>query len=91
MVVWIFQTGEPLPSDKGSFRPMRAINLSNILSQKKHKVVLWSAAFFHQKKIHRSKVFEKIKISDYLEVRLIPSPGYNKNISLARFYKAAKP
>ena len=31
MKVWILQTGEPLQIDKGDFRPMRAINLSNKL------------------------------------------------------------
>ena len=86
MLVWVFQTGEPLPSDDGNFRPMRAINISNMLLRKGHKVVLWSTAFFHQKKIHRSNEFKVIKISDNFEIRLIPSPGYRKNISFNRFY-----
>ena len=86
MLVWLFQTGEPLPSDEGNPRPMRAINLANKLVEKGHRVIIWSTAFYHQEKTHRCEKFTKIKISEHLEVYLIPSPGYKKNISLARFY-----
>jgi glycosyltransferase involved in cell wall biosynthesis len=84
LTVWVFQTGEPLPSDDGEFRPMRAINLSNALVEAGHNVVIWSSAFNHQKKTHRSKEFNSIILSESLMVNLIPSPGYKKNISTAR-------
>ena len=34
MLVWIFQSGEPIHSDSGEVRPMRAINLSHALIKK---------------------------------------------------------
>ena len=89
MLVWLFQTGEPLHSDGGSPRPMRAMNLANSLVDAGHQVVLWSSAFFHQEKRHRSKKAERIKISEQLEIRLISSPGYQRNIGLGRLWDHA--
>jgi glycosyltransferase involved in cell wall biosynthesis len=86
MKVWIFQTGEPLHSDNGNSRPMRAINLANNLVANGHNVILWSSSFYHQEKKHRSKGFEKIRINAQLEIRLIPSPGYKRNISISRLF-----
>jgi glycosyltransferase involved in cell wall biosynthesis len=86
MNIWIFQSGEPLHCDPDNPRPMRAMNLANKLVEKGHNVVLWSSAFNHQAKSHRSKTYKKIEISSNLEIRLIPSSGYQKTISLSRFY-----
>ena len=86
MNIWILQTGEPLQTDGGNPRPMRAMNLSNILVERGNNVTIWSSAFFHQTKLHRSKVYEEIIVSDKLEIKLIPSPGYKKNIGLGRLY-----
>jgi len=84
LTIWILQTGEPMHSDYGSPRPMRAMNLANALVDKGHNVILWSSGFYHQEKRHRSKSFEKIHINDKLEIRLIPSPGYKRNVSISR-------
>ena len=84
MLVWIFQTGEPLHIDNESPRPMRAMNLSNKLAESGHSVVLWSSAFSHQRKEHRTKKYKIHKVDDNLEIRLIPSCGYKKHIGLMR-------
>jgi glycosyltransferase involved in cell wall biosynthesis len=84
MKVWILQTGEPLHCDEGSPRPMRAINLSNKLVEAGHDVVLWSSAFSHQEKKHRTREFTVYKVNENLEIRLIPSCGYKKHIGLMR-------
>jgi len=84
LVVWIFQTGEPLQIDGGDPRPMRAINLSNFLVEAGHEVILWSSDFYHQKKEHRYRSNKKIKISEKLEIRLLKSVGYKRNIGLGR-------
>ena len=84
LVVWIFQTGEPLQIDDDDSRPMRAINLSNSLVKKGHKVVLWSSDYYHQKKMHRYGENQTIKVSEKLEIRLLHSRGYNRNIGLGR-------
>jgi hypothetical protein len=86
MKVWIFQSGEPLHIDKENARPMRAMNLANALAEKEHNVVIWSSSFYHQKKFHRTKLFKKIIVNKKLEIRLVPSPGYKKNISIKRLF-----
>lgn len=86
MNIWLFQSGEPLHCDLDDPRPMRAMNLTNKLVARGHKVVLWSSAFYHQSKTHRSRHYKEIIISDSIEIRLIPSSGYTSNISILRFY-----
>ena len=85
MNVWIFQTGEPLPIDT-NVRPMRAINLTEALVASGHNVILWSSAFYHQEKIHRCNSYKKIQVPDSVEIRLIPSSGYKKNVGFARLF-----
>jgi len=69
---------------------MRAMNLSNALVDAGHKVVLWSSAFYHQEKRHRSSTQQSISFSDNLEVKLIPSCGYQRNIGLGRLIDHAQ-
>jgi glycosyltransferase involved in cell wall biosynthesis len=63
---------------------MRAMNLSNALVQADHRVVLWSSAFYHQEKRHRSTTARRIRVSNNLEIRLIPSSGYRRHIGVGR-------
>ena len=90
MKVWILQTGEPLHSDSGSPRPMRAINLTNALIHRGHDVVLWSSAFYHQEKRHRCHNFESRLINEKLTINLIPSIGYKRNIGIGRLVDHAQ-
>ena len=90
MKVWILQTGEPLHIDGEGQRPMRAMNLSNKLIESGHSVVLWSSAFSHQSKLHRSKRYTSHKINKNLEIRLIPSGGYSRHIGLKRLLDHAQ-
>ena len=85
LTIWIFQTGEPLHLDEGNRRPMRAMNLANSLVESGHKVVLWSSSFFHQEKIFRQTKFQ-VNVSVGLTIRLISSPGYNRNIGIPRLW-----
>lgn len=89
LTVWLVQTGEPLHTDPGDPRPMRAMNLANALASAGHRVVLWSSAFYHQEKRHRSRSAERISISPQLEIRLVPSPGYQRNIGPGRLWDHA--
>lgn len=84
LTIWILQTGEPLHVDAGSPRPMRAMNLANSLVAAGHRVVVWSSAFSHQERRHRSRTADRIRVAERLEYRLIPSPGYRRNIGPGR-------
>ncbi len=89
LTVWLLQTGEPLHSDAGNPRPMRGMNLANALVDAGHNVVLWSSAFYHQEKRHRSHDAQRIVVSPQLEIRLVPSPGYTRNIGPGRLWDHA--
>ena len=82
--IWIIQTGEPMPSDIGQ-RPMRAINLARTLLKNGFKVKIITSRFFHQKKIHRTRSYKR-NIERDIEEIYIDSPGYKKNLGLARIY-----
>lgn len=86
MEICIFQTGEPLHIDEGNYRPMRCMLLADKLIEKGHKVTIISSAFFHQRKIHRSKHLKLCKINNKLRIYLIPSTGYKKHISFSRIF-----
>ena len=90
LLIWLLQTGEPLHTDGNDARPMRAMNLSNALVQVGHRVVLWSSAFYHQEKRHRSTRAQCIRVSKNLEIRLIPSGGYQRNIGFRRLIDHAQ-
>lgn len=89
MNIWILQTGEPLHIDAGNPRPMRAMNLANSLVDAGHNVTLWTTAFCHQEKRHRSHIYQQVIVSPQLKLRLIPSPGYIRNIGLGRLWDHA--
>jgi glycosyltransferase involved in cell wall biosynthesis len=89
MNVLIFQTGEPLHTDNEIFRPMRCMNLANALLDRGHHVTIWSSAFFHQQKMHRSRNYASIILADKLTINLVPSPGYRRNIGLGRIWDHA--
>ena len=90
MKVWILQTGEPLQIDTNGLRPMRAINLSNLLIEKGHEVVIWSSDFDHFSKIHRYGYYKQINYSQKLQINLIPSRGYKSHIGLSRLIDHAQ-
>jgi glycosyltransferase involved in cell wall biosynthesis len=90
LLIWVLQTGEPLHIDGENARPMRAMNLSNALVDAGHKVVLWSSAFDHKEKRHRSTKAKSIKVSDHLEIRLIPSRGYQRHVGVDRLMDHAQ-
>jgi glycosyltransferase involved in cell wall biosynthesis len=90
MKVWILQTGEPLQIDDNDARAMRAINLSNVLINKGHTVILWSANFDHFNKKHRYRKSVVINYSSNLKIRLINSIGYKKNQGIRRLFDHAQ-
>lgn len=83
---WILQTGEPIHTDNDGLKKMRCMNLSTQLLNQGNEVHIFTSSFFHQKKIHRSKKYKKLSVTNFLHIHLIPSVGYNKNFSLKRLF-----
>ena len=90
MHTWIVQTGEPLPTDGPDVRGMRAMNLAKALVERGHRVTIWSTDFYHQEKRHRFGRDSVIDVSEALQVRLIHSCGYRRNIGISRFVDHAQ-
>jgi len=85
MKIWLVTIGEPIPSDSTNPRLLRTGILANMLSRHGHEVIWWNTKFNHTKKSYRERP-SKLKISENLEIILLESPGYKKNISIKRLY-----
>jgi len=83
MELWIFQTGEPIPSDGGNQRPMRAMNLARSARERGWSTSIWSSRFFHQMRRHRLKTISN-NVEGHTDIILIDSPGYRSNMGVGR-------
>ena len=83
---WILCTGEPLPTDPGVPRLLRAGMLSDHLVQAGFQVDRWASNFHHTTKTWRSKSTQPVTLaaSETYRIHLLPSSGYHRHVSLAR-------
>lgn len=84
MKVWLVTIGEPLPSDPGQPRLLRAGLLAETLAERGHEVLWWSSAFDHVNKTFRSPADMRVRVRPNLELLLLHGTGYRRNLSLAR-------
>jgi glycosyltransferase involved in cell wall biosynthesis len=84
MKIWLITIGEPLPSDPGHPRLLRAGLLAESLADRGHEVLWWTSAFDHVRKAQRAPADRRIASRTGLELVLLHGPGYRRNISLAR-------
>jgi glycosyltransferase involved in cell wall biosynthesis len=66
------------------------MNLAKALVERGHRVTIWSTDFYHQEKRHRFGRDSVIDVSEALQVRLIHSCGYRRNIGISRFVDHAQ-
>ena len=78
MYIWVVNPFELLPNE--SDVPLRYWSLCRTLAQLGHKVIWWSSDFSHRPKIKRQPCTD---VDDF-SIRMIETPPYSKNISLAR-------
>lgn len=89
MRAWVFKTGEPVPylPAEAEDRLFRAGLMAETLHRRGAEVTWWTGQFHHQLKYMRD-VTPSVPLhpaSDGPEMIFLPSRGYAKNISLARF------
>ena len=84
MRIWLITIGEPLPTDAGSPRLLRAGLLSSYLVQAGHEVVFWSSTMDHQSKQLRAHAFTEKRCADGSHMLLLHGQPYHRNISFAR-------
>lgn len=84
MLVWLIQTGEPLPLNS-SVKKMRTALLADELIKRGHSVTWWASSFDHQKKIKVCEGDKEIVTNNGIKIIPLDGGGYKKNISLQRF------
>jgi glycosyltransferase involved in cell wall biosynthesis len=85
--VWLINPYGPLPSE--GWRDYSFITFGKTLAAAGHDVVWWTSGFSHHFKRHRSRDWIDEQIEPNFVVRLVPSPGYRRNIGLGRFWRDA--
>lgn len=84
MKVWVVRDAEPLPSDGGQRRLMRAGHLCEALAARGHDVTWFNSTFDHYDKRQRAPRSTVMELSERLNVRLLRAPGYPRNVSVRR-------
>lgn len=84
MKCWLVTIGEPLPSDGGLVRLLRAGTLASFLSEMGHTVTWWTSTFDHYGKRHRFPSDVNISPHERVTIKCLHSVGYQKNVSVAR-------
>jgi len=87
MRIWLINPYGPIPGE--NWRDYRFTMLGEALSKAGHETIWWTSSFSHHFKTFRSKNWEDRKINDLFSLRLVPTPGYKKNIGLGRIIRDA--
>ena len=83
--IWLFNPYGPLP-DEG-WREYSYVTIGSALAAAGHDVIWWTSNFSHHFKTFRSDDWEDRVLPSGLTLRLVPTPGYQRNISLGRFWR----
>lgn len=84
MNVWLVTAGEPLPTDAGTPRLLRAGILANLLQASGHEVEWWTSSFDHQAKKQRCEGYRRIEYRPGYVMHMLPGRSYASTVSLAR-------
>lgn len=84
MRVWLVTIGEPLPTDPGTPRLLRAGILATMLVQQGHEVLWWTSTFDHTNKRQRAKTNLRVVLDNGVDIRMIHGCGYRRNVSIFR-------
>jgi glycosyltransferase involved in cell wall biosynthesis len=87
MKIWLINPYGPIPIPEENWREYRFTIIGNYLSSLGHDVVWYTSSFSHHFKKQRSNGWKDIRINDNFKIRLVPTPGYSKNISLGRILR----
>ena len=84
LTIWLINEGENLPGDDNNPRLQRMGLLAYELDKLDANIVWWQSTFNHYQKTFRFKSDQEIKLTNNLELKLIHSCGYKKNVSIRR-------
>ncbi len=77
----------PIPIPEEKWREYRFTIIGNYLSSLGHNVTWYTSSFSHHFKKQRSTGWQDIIINENFKITLVPTPGYNKNVSFGRIYR----
>jgi glycosyltransferase involved in cell wall biosynthesis len=83
MQIWILNPYDDVPAEG---KPQRFWTLAAELSAQGHEVVWWSSDWSHRRKARRQAPSASVPF----QLRLVPTPPYRKNLSLARIWNHRK-
>jgi glycosyltransferase involved in cell wall biosynthesis len=81
LTVWLVNPFDDVPGE--DLPPLRYWTLARILAARGHDVTWWSSTWSHRRKVARA-VPLGIREDEGFSVRLVATPPYHKNVSLAR-------
>lgn len=84
MKIWIVCPYGPIPGE--GWTEYRYTVLGEILAQRGHEVIWWTANFSHHFKKFRSNNWKDITVSNNFEIRLVPTISYSRNVSFRRIW-----
>lgn len=84
MHVWLVTVGEPLPTDGGADRLLRAGILADLLHRRGHNVTWWTSTFDHVRKRHRFESDTTLDPEPGYRMILLHGAAYSKDVSLRR-------
>jgi glycosyltransferase involved in cell wall biosynthesis len=82
--VWLLNPYGQLPGE--GWRDYRFTMIMRALADRGHDVTWWTAGFDHHTKTMRATTWDTRPVSDHAAIRLVPTPGYRKNVSLRRLW-----
>ena len=84
MNIWLIRDLEPLPTDPGDRRLMRAGMLAQALARRGHRTIWFTSSFDHYLKQQRAEADETLTPEGNLTIEVLRGPGYARNIGLDR-------
>ena len=85
MIVWLINPYGPIPGE--SWRDYSFAMMAESLEDAGHEVIWWTSSFSHHFKNFRSQSWEDRNLSSKSTIRLVPTPGYRRNIGLGRIWR----
>ncbi len=84
MQIWAISMGEPLPIDKGTWRPWRVGVTANILTDRGHEVTWWSSTMNHHNKTNRFSKSTELPLFERTKLIMLFGRHYGRNLSWQR-------